>query len=97
MSQNYLLPSGKTLTVKDGKGEVLLHAQRKAKTPEEIMFAMMAELIEIDDQSYVYEDLFQMPLEDILAIQAVLSGKQRPAQLIASSTSPKQQDGNTAN
>ena len=47
--QQILLPSGKTATLKDCKGRDLLNAQRKAKSPDEIMFALMAELVEIDN------------------------------------------------
>jgi len=96
MSQ-ILLPSGKTATIKDGKGRDLLNAQRKAKSPDEIMFALMAELTEIENQNYVYEDLLEMPLNDILALQTEISGKQQPAQPIVSSTLPEQPAGDTAN
>lgn len=89
------LPSGKTATIKDGKGKDLLNAQRKAKSPEEIMFALMAELVEIDGQNYVYEDLLEMDLDDILALQTEISGKSQSAVPTASSTLPKQQDGDT--
>jgi len=91
------LPSGKTATIKDGKGRDLLNAQRKAKSPEEIMFALMAELVDVDGQSYVYEDFLEMPLDDILALQTEISGKSQSAVLTVSSTLPKQPDGNTAN
>ena len=37
MTETLTLPSGKTATIKDGKGRDLLNAQRKAKSPEEIM------------------------------------------------------------
>ena len=92
-----LLPTGKTATFKNGKGRDLLNAQRKSKTPDEIMFALIAELTEIDEQPLIYEDLLEMELEDVLALQAEMSGKLQPAQPIVSSTLPKPQDGNTAN
>ena len=60
------------------------------------MFALIAELVEIDDQSYVYEDLLEMDLEDILALQTEISGKSQSVQPIVSSTLPQQQDGSTA-
>ena len=92
-----LLPSQKTATFKDGKGRDLLNAQRKAKTPDEILFALIAEVVEIDSEPVIYEDLLEMELEDVLALQAEMSGKFQSLQQTASSTLPKLQDGNTAN
>lgn len=91
------LPTGKTAVFKDGKGRDLLNAQRKAKTPDEILYALIAEITEIDGEAVIYEDLLEMPLEDVLALQAEMSGKFQSLQQTASSTSPKSQDGNTAN
>lgn len=90
------LPSGKKVKLAPGKGYHLLNAQRKAKTSEEIIFALIAELAEIDGQPVVYEDLLEYDLEDVLALQSEISGKFKSLPLNVSSTSPKQQDGNTA-
>jgi len=60
----------KKVKLESGKGYHLLNAQRKAKTSEEITFALIAELAEIDGQSIVYEDLLEFDLEDVLALQA---------------------------
>ena len=89
-----LLPSGKAAKFKDGKGRDLLNAQRKAKNSDEILFALIAEIVEIDGQSLIYEDLLEMDLEDVLALQAEISGKFQSLQQNASSTLPKQQAGN---
>jgi len=89
------LPSGKTAVFKDGKGRDLLNAQRKAHTPEEIIFALIAEIAQIDEQPLIYEDLLEMDLEDVLALQAEISGKFQSLQPNVSSTLPKQQDGDT--
>jgi len=112
MATELTLPSGKKVKLESGKGYHLLNAQRKAKTSEEITFALIAELAEIDGQSIVYEDLLEFDLEDVLALQAEISGKflhqaaQPPTTATpevsgslvptASSTSPKQQAGSTA-
>jgi hypothetical protein len=96
MTETLTLPSGKTATIKNGIGRDLLNAQRKAKSPEEIMFALMAELVEVDGQSYVYEDFLEMPLQDVLALQTEISGKSQSASQAASSTSPTPPDGATA-
>ncbi|MDD3012619.1 MAG: hypothetical protein PHC34_02825 [Candidatus Gastranaerophilales bacterium] len=90
------LPSGKTAKFKDGKGRDLLNAQRKAKTPDEILFALIAEIAEIDGQTVIYEDLLEMDLEDVLALQAEISGKFQSLQPNVSSTLPKQPAGSTA-
>jgi phenylalanyl-tRNA synthetase beta chain len=63
---------------------------------EEITFALIAELSEVDGQKIVYEDLLEFDLEDVLALQAEISGKFKSLTPTASSTSPKQQAGNTA-
>lgn len=89
------LPSGKKVKLAPGKGYHLLNAQRKAKTSEEITFALIAELAEIDGQSVVYEDLLEYDLEDVLALQGEISGKFKSLQPTVSSTSPKQQVGST--
>lgn len=90
------LPSGKTATFKDGKGKDLLNAQRKAKTSDEILFALIAEVAEIDGEIVIYEDLLEMPLEDVLALQAEISGKFQSLPQTVSSTLPKPQAGATA-
>ena len=91
-----VLPSGKKVTIESGKGFHLLNAQRKAKTSEEITFALIAELAEVDGQKIVYEDLLEYDLEDVLALQGEISGKFKSLVPTASSTSPKPQAGNTA-
>lgn len=90
------LPSGKIVSLKDGKGIDLLNAQRKAKTSDEILFALIAELGEFDGQIIVYEDLLEMELEDVLALQAEISGKFQSLPQTASSTLQKPQAGATA-
>lgn len=96
MSTELTLPSGKKVKLAPGKGYHLLNAQRKAKTSEEITFALIAELAEVDGQSVVYEDLLEYDLEDVLALQGEISGKFKSLTPTVSSTSPKQQAGNTA-
>lgn len=79
-----VLPSGKTAKIRQGKGRDLLNAWRKAKTPDEIVFALIAELVEIDGQKVIYEDLLEMDLKDVLAIQAEVVGDFLPLQNISS-------------
>ena len=75
MTKKITLPSGKIATLKKGRGFDLLQAQQKAKTSEEIPYALIAELAEIDGQKLVYEDILELDLEDVIALQAAISGK----------------------
>ena len=75
MTKTLSLPSGKTATLRKGRGFDLLQAQQKAKTSEEIPYALIAELAEIDGQKLVYEDILELDLEDVIALQAEISGK----------------------
>lgn len=75
MTKTLLLPSGKTAVIRKGKGFDLFQAQKTAKTSEEISYALIAELTEIDGQKLVYEDILELDLEDVIALQAEISGK----------------------
>lgn len=88
-----ILPSGKKATIKDGKGRDLLEAQRKAKSSEEIAYALLAELAEIEGQKLIYEDILEMDIKDVLALQMEIMGNFQFPQPSISSTSQKQQAG----
>lgn len=75
MTKTITLPSGKVATLEQGKGRDLLQAQMKAQTSEEIPYALIAELTEIDGQKLVYEDILEMDLADVIALQGEISGK----------------------
>lgn len=75
MTKTITLPSGKIATIHKGVGFDLLQAQMKAKNPEEIPYTLIAELAEIDGNKLVYEDILQMDLEDVITLQAEISGK----------------------
>ncbi|MDY4813916.1 MAG: hypothetical protein SO152_08730 [Ruminococcus sp.] len=75
MTKTLTLPSGKIAVLHKGKGYDLLQAQQKAKSSEEIPYALIAELAEIDGQKLVYEDILALDLEDVIALQAEMSGK----------------------
>lgn len=75
MPKELVLPSGKIAIIEKGKGKDLLQAQMKAKTSDEIPYALIAELAEIDGQKLVYEDILEMDLEDVIALQGEISGK----------------------
>lgn len=94
MTKKITLPSGKIATLKKGRGFDLLQAQQKAKTSEEIPYALIAELVEIDGQKLVYEDILELDLEDVIALQAEISGKftEAKATEVTETTKPTQKE-----
>jgi hypothetical protein len=76
--QNFLLlPSGKTAAIRKGFGRDLMRAQRVvgvSSDPTAVVFALIAELVEIDGEKIVYEDLLAMDLNDVLALQSEVAG-----------------------
>ena len=87
MPKELVLPSGKIAIIEKGKGKDLLQAQMKAKTSDEIPYA---ELAEIDGQKLVYEDILEMDLEDVIALQGEISGKLTTGK--AKEVPPKQEE-----
>ena len=75
MSKEIKLSDGKLAVIKDGKGLDLLNAQKKAKTSDEIPYALIAELTEIDGTYLVYEDILELPIEDVILLQEAIGGK----------------------
>ncbi len=67
------LPSGKKAKIDDGKGYHLLQSQRKAKATDEIPYALIAELTEIDGQKLPYEDILQLSLLDVSTLLNVIN------------------------
>lgn len=78
MTNEITLSDGKVAKIKAGRGLDLLNAQKKAKTQDEIPYALISELCEIDGQFLVYEDILELPIEDVIALQAIVSGKLQP-------------------
>lgn len=75
MTKELILPSGKNASIKKGIGYDLLQAQQKAKSAEEIPYALIAELCEIDGKKLVYEEILELDLADVVALQGELMGK----------------------
>jgi hypothetical protein len=72
-----VLPSGKNATLRKGFGRDLMRAQRvvgASSDPSAVVFALIAELVEIDGEKIVYEDLLAMDLNDVLALQSEVAG-----------------------
>lgn len=71
------LPSGKAAQIRNGKGRDLMRAHRAvAGNPEpmSVSFALIAELVRIEGKPLVYEDVLEMDLDDVLTLEAALSG-----------------------
>ena len=90
MTKTLQLPSGKIASLRKGKGYDLFQAQKKAKTSEEIPYALIAELVEIDGQQLVYEDILELDLEDVIALQSEISGKFQEARAVEVKTEPEE-------
>jgi len=75
------LPSGKTAAIRRGKGRDLMRAQRAVAVnpdPTAVVFALIAELAQIDGALIVYEDVVEMDLGDVLVLQAEVTGANFP-------------------
>ncbi len=71
------LPSGKVAALRKGKGRDLMRAQRAVagnSDPTAVVFALIAELAQVDGAPIVYEDVLEMDLDDVLALQAEVAG-----------------------
>ena len=75
MTKEITLSDGKVAVIKDGKGRDLLNAQKKAKSSDEIPYALIAELTEIDGNYLVYEDILELPIADVIQLQEAIGGK----------------------
>jgi hypothetical protein len=79
--RNITLPSGKTAVIRRGKGRDLMRAQRAVagnSDPSAVVFALIAELTQIDGAPIVYEDVVEMDLGDVLVLQAEVTGANFP-------------------
>lgn len=64
------LPSGKTAAIRSGFGRDLRRAQQAAGTDAgAFMFALLAMLVQIDGRAIAMEDLDEMSLADVMALQ----------------------------
>lgn len=75
MTKEITLSDGKIAIIKDGKGRDLLNAQKKAKSSDEIPYALIAELTEIDGNYLVYENILELPIADVIQLQEAIGGK----------------------
>ena len=71
------LPSGKTAAIRRGRGRDLMRAHRAVvgnPEPMSVTFALIAELVRLDDKALVYEDILEMDLDDVLTLENELTG-----------------------
>jgi hypothetical protein len=66
------LPSGSRAEVRKGCGRDLMRAQRAAAGGDAsaVVFALIAEVARVDGRKIVYEDVLEMDLADVMALQA---------------------------
>jgi len=71
------LPSGACADVRKGLGRDLMRAQRAVAGGDAsaVVFALIAELALIDGRRIVYEDVLEMDLADVMALQAEVIGE----------------------
>ena len=85
------LPSGARAEVRKGLGRDLMRAQRAAAGGDAsaVVFALIAELTRLDGRKIVYEDVLEMDLADVMALQAEVIGENfdRPPQRASQASS----------
>ena len=71
------LPSGARAEIRKGMGRDLMRAQRAVAGGDAsaVVFALIAELVLIDGRKIVYEDVLEMDLADVMALQAEVIGE----------------------
>jgi len=71
------LPSGSRAQVRKGHGRDLMRAQRAAAGGDAsaVIFALIAELTRVDGRRIVYEEVLEMDLADVMALQAEVIGE----------------------
>jgi hypothetical protein len=98
-SHSVALPSGKTAAIRRGKGRDLMRAQRAvAGNPDStaVVFALIAELAQIDGAPIIYEDVIEMDLGDVLVLQAEVTGATFPEPAPASRAPAASQDSSAS-
>ena len=98
-SLSVALPSGKTAAIRRGKGRDLMRAQRAVAgnpDPTAVVFALIAELAQIDGAPIIYEDVVEMDLGDVLVLQAEVTGANFPEPAPASPAPAASQDSSTS-
>ena len=71
------LPSGSRAEVRKGYGRDLMRAQRAAAGGDAnaVVLALIAEVTRVDGRKIVYEEMLEMELADVMALQAEVIGE----------------------
>jgi len=90
-SRTIELPSGARAEVRKGHGRDLMRAQRAAAGGDAsaVVFALIAELTHLNGRRVVYEDVLEMDLADVMALQAEVIGENfdHPPQRVSQASS----------
>ena len=71
------LPSGRIATIREGRGRDLITAQRvvgKATESSALLQALAAVLCKVDGKELLYEEVLDMPVADVLVLEAEVLG-----------------------
>jgi hypothetical protein len=76
-TQTIDLPPGSRAEVRKGHGRDLMRAQRAAagEDASAVIFALIAELTRVDGRRIVYEEVLEMDLADVMALQDEVMGE----------------------
>lgn len=94
------LPSGAAAEVRKGRGKDLMRAHRAVRgkdDPMAIAFALIAELTNIDGKPIVYEDVLEMDLANVLALQTEIMGSDFQLPPLPSSPASSSSDSQSRN
>jgi len=75
------LPSGRRASIRTGVGRDLMKAQRAAGPNADssmVLFALIAELSQVEGERLVYEDVLKMEIADVVTLQAEVAGANFP-------------------
>jgi len=75
------LPSGKIAETREGTARDWMNAQKAVvgdNNPMAAIYALIAELVQIDGKQIVYEEVIEMNLKDFMVLQAEVLGQNFP-------------------
>lgn len=97
ITREIMLPSGRVAAIREGRGRDLINAQRAAGRNAEstaLLQALVAMLCTVGGKELIYEDVLEMPIADVLMLEAEVLGNfpvgQAPS--LSSSTPPASPD-----
>lgn len=82
------LPSGAKAVIRKGKGRDLFNAQRKAESVNELVWFLLAELVEVNGRPVIIEELYDMDLPDVMMLMEQIGNFTPPPGSISSISLP---------